>query len=183
MKIRSSYVTLTHQAATRIEVRQLGRARPSYSYVGMKVTSGASNEEGKVTISTEAIELNKIGIGAAPFRTPAQEKLLASFAADAVGAENAAYGMATIPSRVMYDISSGGLRLASTGQSMEDETVRKNYVKNFELEASAVDSKLLDIYNTEKAKGTNPAEIVAKMFDWKNSQSAGYLEATAWGKV
>jgi uncharacterized protein (UPF0297 family) len=66
---------------------------------------------------------------------------------------------------------------------MEDETVRKNYVKNFELEASAVDSKLLDIYNTEKAKGTNPAEIVAKMFDWKNSQSAGYLEATAWGKV
>ncbi|MDQ5897004.1 MAG: hypothetical protein QG612_1090 [Pseudomonadota bacterium] len=66
---------------------------------------------------------------------------------------------------------------------MEDESVRNAYVKNFEREASRVDSGVRDIYFSEKEKGTDPVQIVAKMIDFKNSQSSGYLEATGFCMV
>jgi hypothetical protein len=183
MNIQPSYGVLAYQAPGKIDLQQLGRSTTKSSPIDTAKNTGLSNTVDKVTISAAAMELAARESNAPPSRTPAQEKLLASCASDAEGAEKIANGMATIPSRVMYDISSGEIRLASTGQSMEDETVRNAYVKNFEREASTVDLKLREIYNTEKAKGTNPAEIVSKMIDCKNSQSSGYLEATAWGMV
>ncbi|MFN3736273.1 hypothetical protein [Hydrogenophaga sp.] len=48
------------------------------------------------------------------------------------------------------------------------------------IEMAAVDAQRLALYNAEKAKGTNPVDIIAKMIDFTNAQSRDYLEASGW---
>lgn len=114
---------------------------------------------------------------AAPPRTPAQEQLLRAASDDPTNADQLAYDMSHIPSRVWYSIQpNGDLVLTSTKQP-----VGSGYLADFQKEASTVDGQLRGIYASEKAKGTAPLDILAKLIDFKNSQSAFYREATAWG--
>jgi len=45
---------------------------------------------------------------------------------------------------------------------------------------AAIDAQRQALYNAEKAKGTNPVDIIAKMIDFTNAQSRDYLEASGW---
>lgn len=119
-------------------------------------------------------------------RTPAQERLIRSASSDRASAEKIAEGMAETPSTIFYDISgqrgvgngTGEFvrKLSSTGQIVGDD-----YVNNFDKVASVIDAQRLAIYNTEKAKGTDPLLILGMMIDFTNSQSQDYLDATGWG--
>ena len=119
-------------------------------------------------------------------RTPAQEKLIRSASSDRASAEKIAQGMADTPSAIAWDISgqrgvgdgNGEFvrKLSTTGQIVGDD-----YIDNFNKEASVIDAQRLAIYETEKAKGTDPLQILIKMIDFTNSQSQDYLEATGWG--
>ncbi len=90
--------------------------------------------------------------------------------------------MANTNSTIFYDIrdslQSGkmdDIKLSSTGRKIDDA-----FKEKFTKEAAEIDAKRLEIYNTEKAKGTNPVEIIAKMIGFTNSQSRDYLEGSAW---
>lgn len=76
----------------------------------------------------------------------------------------------------MFDISHGDIRLASTGQVVGDD-----YVANFEKLSATIDAQQRALYDAEKAKGTDPKEIIAKIIDFRNAQSDEYRVATAWG--
>ncbi|MDQ7990410.1 MAG: hypothetical protein REI09_12310 [Candidatus Dactylopiibacterium sp.] len=135
-----------------------------------------------VTISDAAKALAYSGSGATQPRTAIQERLLRSASSDTQSAEKIAYDMANVPSAIMYDIRDSlksenidDIKLSSTGRKIDDA-----FKKNFSKEAAEIDAKRLEIYNTEKAKGTHPVEIIAKMIDFTNAQSHDYLEATAW---
>lgn len=67
------------------------------------------------------------------------------------------------------------IKLSSTGRKIDDA-----FKEKLSKEAPEIDAKRLEIYNNEKAKGTDPVTIIAKMIDFTNSQSHDYLEATAW---
>ncbi len=135
-----------------------------------------------VKISDAAKALASSGSGATQSRTAIQERLLKSASSDTQSAEKLAYDMANVPSTIFYDIreslKSGNMddiKLSSTGRKI-DEAFKEKFLK----EAAEVDAKRLEIYNTEKVKGTDPVTIIAKMIDFTNSQSRDYLEGTAW---
>lgn len=136
-----------------------------------------------VSISDAAKALSSPDKGTTQSRTPAQQKLLKSASDDPQSAEKIAYDMANVPSTIFYDISdqlaSGKMgpvnKLSTTGRIIDDA-----FKEKFSAEASAIDSKRLEIYNSEKAKGTDPVTILSKMIDFTNSQSKDYLEASAW---
>lgn len=136
----------------------------------------------KATISDAAKALASSDRGATQSRTAVQERLLRSASSDTQSAEKMAYDMANVSSTIFYDIrdslKSGNMddiKLSSTGRKVNDA-----FKENFSREATEIDAKRLDIYRTEKAKGTDPVTIIAKMIDFTNSQSRDYLEATAW---
>jgi hypothetical protein len=66
--------------------------------------------------------------------------------------------------------------LATTGQIVGDD-----YIDRFSKEASAIDIQRRSMYETEKAKGTDPLQILSMMIDFTNMQSQDYLNATGWG--
>ncbi|MDD5051258.1 MAG: hypothetical protein PHO27_00840 [Sulfuricurvum sp.] len=142
----------------------------------------------KVTISDEAKALLATENNSAPTqqRTYAQERLLQAASSDQSSAAQIASGMANTPSTIFFNISDqAGVgdgkgefvrKLSSTG-----EIVDEDYVTKFNKEASAIDTQRRLIYDTEKAKGTDPLKILEKMIDFTNKQSQGYLDATGWG--
>lgn len=110
-------------------------------------------------------------------RTASQEALLRAMSTNSPEALNQqAYEMAYYPSRVMFNISQGDVRLASTGQLVED-----GYVETFERLAAGIDRQQRELYETEKARGTPPLEIIERIIDFRNAQSSEYHRATAWG--
>jgi DNA-binding XRE family transcriptional regulator len=54
-------------------------------------------------------------------------------------------------------------------------------VARFDREAALIDEKKRALYESEKAKGTDPLEILNKLYDFENSQSYEYQEATGAG--
>lgn len=149
--------------------------------------SGSSTQldaASSVTFSAEARELASGSQTAQGSRTATQVALLDAIKDGSVDElDQLAEWMAFTPSRVVYDISqdlsSGrmqGRRLASTGQLVGEE-----FAGDFERYASGIDSELKALYVTEKARGTDPFEIIAKIVDFKNAQSERYRQATAWG--
>lgn len=96
----------------------------------------------------------------------------------AANVDKLAYEMAYSQSRVTLDISHGDTRLASTGQIVSD-----GCVANFDKLAAAVDAQQRALYDSEKAKGRDPKEILAKIIDFRNSQSDEYRVGTAWGRL
>lgn len=105
---------------------------------------------------------------------------------DRASAEKIAQDMAITPSAIVWDLTgqrgvgdgTGEFvrRLASTGQIVGDD-----YVDRFSKDAAVIDAKRRRIYETEKAKGTAPLQILSMMIDFTNTQSKDYLEATGWG--
>lgn len=67
-------------------------------------------------------------------------------------------------------------KLASSGRIIDAD-----FRDKFTREASLVDAQRRNIYETEKAKGTDPVQIISMMIDHINSQSSDYLEASGWG--
>ncbi len=121
------------------------------------------------------------GSAATQARTPAQEKLLRAASSDQASAEKIAEGMAYTPSTIFYDISDVGggeevRKLSTSGRMIDDQ-----FKSKFNSEASVIDAQRRAIYDTEKAKGTDPLLILSKMIDFTNSQSKDYLEASGWG--
>lgn len=179
MNIQSNYGVLSYQAPVKLDPSQLGKNVAMQSSLDSAKNVSLSNPVDKVTISNAAKALAASENNAAPARTAEQERVIASASSDSETANKIAYGLGNIPSNIFYDISHGDTRkLSSTGKIVDD-----NYINNFTKEASVIDAQKLNIYNTEKAKGTDPLEIVKKIIDFKNSQSPSYLEATAWGMV
>jgi hypothetical protein len=115
-------------------------------------------------------------------RTPAQEHLLQAASSDRESAEKIAYDMTVAPSTIfyssIYDMDADGKlnKLASSGRIIDAD-----FRDSFNREASIVDAQRRTIYESEKAKGTDPVQIISKMIDHINSQSSDYLEATGWG--
>jgi hypothetical protein len=63
---------------------------------------------------------------------------------------------------------------------------RTNIRKILQKIAPLIDQQRVSLYEAEKAKGTDPVEILKKLFDFANSQPRSYREATgqveeAWG--
>lgn len=133
-----------------------------------------------VTISSaaKALAATREG-GATQSTTAAQERLLKAASSDPQGAEKIAYDMAKTPSTIFYDISGVGggepVNKLSSGRIIDD-----SFKENFYAKASVIDSKRLEIFNSEKAKGTDPVTIISKMIDYTNFQSKDYLEASCW---
>ncbi|MFZ2972891.1 MAG: hypothetical protein WA049_09640 [Ferribacterium limneticum] len=143
----------------------------------------------KVTLSRAGKTLAANETGATQTRTYAQERLLQAASSDRASAEKIAYGMATTPSTIFYDISGqpgvgdglatvafGTRKLSTTGEIVGDD-----YVEKFYETAPGIDAQRQAIFETETKKGTDPVEIISKMIDFTNQQSQDYLDATGWG--
>lgn len=165
-------------------IQNLGTVSAAYTAMKTAVvqrqTSTAVDEGStadKVTLSSTAKALAASEEDKTSVRTPAQKELLRAISDDTTAnVDKLAYDMAYIPSRVMFDISHGDIRLASTGQVVGDD-----YVANFEKLSATIDAQQRALYDAEKAKGTDPKEIIAKIIDFRNAQSDEYRVATAWG--
>lgn len=143
-----------------------------------------ANYAEKVTLSAEGKNLAAGESGAVidQQRTPAQEHLLRAASSDRASAEKIAYDMTVAPSAIfyssIYDMDADGKlnKLASSGRIIDAD-----FRDKFTREASLVDAQRRNIYETEKAKGTDPVQIIGMMIDHINSQSSDYLEASGWG--
>jgi len=154
------------------------KAEQQQDYKNLMVKStGAVNssspEKARISISSN---------GATQSRTAIQEDILRYARADAQDAERLAHDMAYSRSDICYDLSESiktnrmeDIKLASTGEKVGDE-----YKHQFYLNASKIDTQRMQIYETEKAKGTDPVIILTKMMDFTNAQSKDYLSATGW---
>lgn len=128
-----------------------------------------------VTISKDAMAL----AASASTRTPAQERFLQTLHDNTPAqSEKLAQELAYSRSQITYDISHGDIRLSSTG-----EVVGEGYAERFEQLAAAVDAQKRALYEAEKAKGTAPNDIIAKIFDFQNAQSEAYRIGTGIGFV
>ncbi|MBS4097110.1 MAG: hypothetical protein KGZ83_09800 [Sulfuricella sp.] len=147
-------------------------------------TSAASpaNTAEQVSLSTAGRALSASERTVTQTRTPAQEHLLRAASSDRESAEKIACDMASVPSQIcyssIYDMDAEGKlnKLASSGRIID-----ANFRDSFSREASIVDAQRRAIYESEKAKGTDPVQIISMMIDHINSQSGDYLEATGWG--
>lgn len=87
--------------------------------------------------------------------------------------------MADTPSTIFFDIRGVGggeaLTKLSSGRVIDDAFKNK-----FANEASVIDAQRKAIYDSEKAKGSPPVDILSKMIDFTNTQSRDYLEASGW---
>lgn len=133
-------------------------------------------------LSPDKAQASTINNGATQSRTAVQEDILRYARADSQDAERLAHDMAYSPSDICYDLSESiktnrmeDIKLASTGEKVGDD-----YKRQFYLSASKIDAQRMQIYDTEKVKGTDPVIILSKMMDFTNSQSRDYLSATGW---
>ena len=145
-------------------------------------TASPANTAGQVSLSTAGKALAASERTVTQTRTPAQEHLLRAASSDRESAEKIAYDMTVAPSTIIYtsiyDMGPDGKlnKLASSGRVIDQD-----YRDSFSREASKVDAQIRAIYESEKAKGTDPVQIISMMIDHINSQSSDYLEATGWG--
>ena len=175
MNIQPNHGLLAFQSASKIGSHS---PVPNSASQTSGATSGSASTSDKVTISNAAKALAESESNRTT-RTPAQEKFLQAASNDTdANVDKLAYEMAYSQSRVAFDISHGDIRLAGTGQVVGDD-----YVANFDKLAAAVDAQQRALYDSEKAKGTDPKEILAKIIDFRNSQSDEYRAGTAWGKA
>jgi hypothetical protein len=178
MKIRSDFGIPPPAATGKIASRQ-GTSSIQFSL------PDHANIADPVTQSNEVkVPAAKAGKGE-PTRTTAQNRLIGEAMSSPQDAAKLAYDMAHVNSQIVYNLRdsppNGPFRLAVTGEFVTDE-----YKANFARTAPLIDQQRTLLYETEKAKGTNPVEILKKMFDFTNSQPRSYREATgqveeAWG--
>lgn len=182
MNISSSYALLAYQNArapsTTSPTKAMATTAPAASHAGLTAATD------KVTISDAAKAMADRAIGATQARTSFQEKLLADAATSGPQvADRMARDMVEVPSMIAYDISdylAAGIPFETTKLSSTGRIVDASFKERFAAEAPSIDAQRLALYNAEKAKGTNPVEILSKLIDFTNMQSTDYLEATGW---
>lgn len=160
-------------------------AQRQYTKTASAIIADPAKNTDQVSLSAAGKTLAASAVAFTQARTPAQEKLMMGASSDRASAEKIAYDMAMVPSAIVWDISgqrgvgdgTGEFvrRLATTGQIVGDD-----YIDRFNNEASVVDMQRRTLYETEKAKGTDPLQILSMMIDFTNAQSQDYLEATGW---
>lgn len=133
-------------------------------------------------MSSDKAQASTMRNGATPSRTAVQEDILRYAQASSQDAERLAHDMAYCRSDICYDLTESiktnrmeDIKLASSGEKVGDD-----YKRQFYHNASKIDAQRMQIYNTEKAKDTDPVIILSKMIDFTNSQSRDYLAATGW---
>lgn len=175
MIIQSSYGALAYSGISVSSAqRQEGRTMPAV------IAAPAKNAD-QVSLSAAGKTLAASAVASTQSRTPAQEKLIMAASSDRASADKIAYDMAIAPSTIFYNISDVGggeevNKLSTSGRIIDD-----GFKDRFNSEASVIDAQRRAIYESEKAKGTDPLQILSMMIDFTNSQSADYLEATGWG--
>ena len=178
MNVQSGVDLLVYSGA---KVSGLKPATASFQNAAPSEGARAPMPTDKVTISDAARAMAASESGATQARTPIQEKMLADAASGGPGfAARMAEEMATFPSMIAYDVRDTKgweplTKLSSTGRHIDEA-----FKERMTTEMAAVDAQRQALYNTEKAKGTNPVDIIAKMIDFTNAQSRDYLEASAW---
>jgi hypothetical protein len=174
MNVHATNGLLAFQGISKIGTPSVDAIAPTPAVdANARPPSGDSSD--KVTLSSTAKALAAMDADAA--YTPAQARFMATLEGSSDAAvDQIAHDMAHSPSMVAYDISHGDTRLSSTGQVVGDD-----YVADFNKLADTIDAQQQALYEAEKAKGTDPKEIVAKLFDFRNAQSDVYREATGWG--
>ncbi len=179
MNIQSGYGIKSYQGSDRVGLSKIGASSEKSTSTETLGVRGASSTTTKVSISDAARKLASQEMTPTQGRTAIQEKLLKSAASDPQGAEKLAYDMANTPSAIFFDLRGVGggdsVTKLSSGRIIDDA-----FKENFASEASVIDAQRKALYNSEKAKGTPADQILAKLFDFTNSQSKDYLEATAW---
>ncbi|HEX7633729.1 MAG TPA: hypothetical protein VF427_00440 [Noviherbaspirillum sp.] len=156
-------------------------ARPQQ---GGNVTRSESTEPentaDRVTLSSAGKAFAASEGNAEKTRTAAQMHLVKAASSDPQSADKIARDMAYGSTMIGYDPASlfekGERRLATTKQLVTDE-----FKENFQKEAPIIDARRRSLYEAEKAKGTDPLEILNKLIDFDNSQSSSYREATGLG--
>lgn len=175
MNIQSGYGVFAYQGAGKV-----GSPDTSTRSALPDADTKPSSASDQVTISEAAKKMAaQEGSGATQAMTPAQERLLQAAASDPQSAEKLASDMAHASSTIFYDIRGMGggqsLNKLSSGRIIDD-----SFKEKFASEASAIDTQRRAIYDSEKAKGTDPVQILSKMINFTNSQPADYLEASGW---
>jgi hypothetical protein len=173
---------------------QSGYGALAYSSIATSTMQRQDVKTASATIAAPAIIADQVSLSTAgkalaasertvaQTKTPAQEHLLRAASSDRESAEKIAYDMTVAPSQIfyssIYDMGADGKlnKLASSGRIIDAD-----FRDSFNREASLVDAQRRAIYESEKAKGTDPVQIISKMIDHINSQSSDYLEATGWG--
>lgn len=177
MIIQSGYGVLAYNTSSKIALQQQQGSDVTKS----SLTDPAKNAD-QITLSSAGKALAASERTVTQTRTPAQEHLLRAASSDRESAGKIAYDMASVPSQIFYssihDMDADGKlnTLASSGRIIDAD-----FRDNFSREASEVDTQRHAIYESEKAKGTDPLQIISMMIDHINSQSSDYLEATGWG--
>lgn len=179
MIIQSGHGVLAYNTSSKIALQQQGCdvTKSSLTNLAKNADQVSLSAAGKTLAASESTFTQP--------RTPAQEKLMMGASSDRASAEKIAYDMALTPSAIAWDIrGQGGVgdgtgefvrKLATTGQIVGDD-----YIDSFSKEAKAIDMQRRAIYETEKAKGTDPLRVLSMMIDFTNLQSKDYLEATGW---
>jgi len=176
MIIQSGYSVLAYNTPSRVAPQQQG------GDIAKSSLASQAKKTDQVTLSSAGKALAASEHAVTQTRTPVQEEVLRSASSDRASAEKIAYQMTVAPSQIcyssIYDMGPDGKlnRLASSGRMID-----QNFRDRFGQEASIVDAQIKAIYDSEKAKGTDPVQIIGMMFDHINSQSSDYLEATGWG--
>ncbi|MFN3736274.1 hypothetical protein [Hydrogenophaga sp.] len=182
MNVSLGQGVLVYQGA-KVSALQPGGQPPLQASVAKEVGTATAATD-RVTISDAARAMAAKDARATQAITPNQEKMLADAASGGPEfAARMAEEMATLPSTIFYDISdyiAAGVafkldKLSSTGRRVDAA-----FKERMTTEMAAIDAQRQALYNTEKAKGTNPVDIVAKMIDFTNAQSRDYLEASCW---
>lgn len=173
MIIQSGHSALTYNSPSSRNTLQQGVDIEKFSLTSEKKISD------QVTLSSSAKALGATESPTVQARTPVQEHLLRAAKSDRDSAEKIAYDMTVAPSAILYssiyDMDAEGKlnKLASSGRVIDT-----NFRDSFSHIASIVDMQRREIYESEKAKGTDPVKIISMMIDHTNSQSRDYLEAT-----
>ena len=178
MNVQAGYDLLVYSGA---KVPGLKPATASFQKAAPTEGARGPMPTDKVTISDAARAMAARESGATQARTPIQEKMLADAASGGPQfAERMAEEMAMSSSTIFYNVRDTKgweplTKLSSTGRHIDEA-----FKERMTTEMAAVDAQRLALYNTEKAKGTNPVDILAKMIDFTNAQSRDYLEASYW---
>ena len=176
MIIQSGYSVLAYNTPSRVASQQQG------GDIAKSSLASQARKTDQVTLSSAGKALAASEHAVTQTRTPAHEHLLRAASTDRESAEKIAYDMTVAPSTIfyssIYDMDAEGKlnKLASSGRIID-----ANFRDSFSREASIVDAQRRAIYESEKAKGTDPVQIISMMIDHINSQSSNYLEATGWG--
>jgi len=152
-------------------------------------TANTTSSADVVSISSEAQQL--LQASQTPSTTSSASKYVLSadskykrlsdaFHSDSSDAEKYAYEFASNSSNdILYDadsISNPPLRYWAS-----KEVVTPESIKYFNQMRDKATSEKMDIYNSEKAKGTSDADIIDMIFAYNDAQPEEYKKMSGWG--